>query len=86
MTQKYTLEEFEAAKQAREERQAREEQERQERAEKEAARRAWIRDGGTNGDFERAWPELRDEARKRRIMDADQRAREEMRASGVSRI
>jgi hypothetical protein len=65
--QRYTLEQFEADKAAREERQAKEEEERRERAEKGAARAAWIRDGGSERDFERAWPELRDEARKRRL-------------------
>ncbi len=86
MGKRYTLEQFEADKQARKEREAREEQDRRERAEKESARRAWICDGGTNGDFERAWPQLRDRMRGQRIADADRRAREEMRASGVSRI
>jgi hypothetical protein len=84
--QRYTLEQFEADKAAREERQAKEEQERRERAEKGAAKAAWLRDGGSERDFERAWPELRDEARKRRVADADQRARAGQRASGVSRI
>ena len=86
MGERYTLEQFEADKQAREEREAKQKEERQEKAEREAARRAWIRDGGNPRDFERQWPELRDEARKQRVMSADARAREGMRASGVSRI
>jgi hypothetical protein len=86
MTQKYTLEQFEADRQAREEREAKEEEERRERADKGAAKAAWIRDGGNARDFEREWPTLRDEQRRRRVMDADQRARANHRASGVSRI
>ena len=54
--------------------------------EKETARKAWIRDGGSEADFEKAWPKLRDEGRRLRVMDADRKARETMQASGVSRI
>jgi hypothetical protein len=86
VSKRYTLEQFEADKQAREARQAREEEERKERAEKENARRAWLRDGGSESAFSKAWPEMRDEARKQRIMDADQRARASQRAQGISRI
>lgn len=86
MGERYTLEQFEADKQAREEREARAEEDRRERAEKESARRAWVRDGGSESAFSKAWPQLRDEARRRRIMDADQRARESQRAQGISRI
>jgi hypothetical protein len=86
MPGKYSLEQFEADRQAREEREAREEEARKERTKREAARRAWVADGGREADFARAWPGLRDEARKRRIMDANQRARAGQRASGVSRI
>ncbi len=86
MSKPYTLEEFEAYRQAREERETREREERQEKTARDSARRAWIRDGGSERDFERQWPSLRDEARKRRIMDADQRARESQRSAGVSRI
>lgn len=86
MGERYTLEQFEAEKQAREEREARQEEERQERAEKESARRAWILDGGNARDFERQWPTLRDEARRKRVADAGQKARAAQRASGISRI
>jgi hypothetical protein len=47
---------------------------------------AWVGDGGSEADFEREWPTLRDEGRRRRVVDADRRAREEMRAYGPSRI
>jgi hypothetical protein len=86
MAGKYTLEQFEADKQAREEREARAEEARRERAEKGAAKAAWLRDGGSARDFEREWPTLRDEARKKRVMDADSRARERQRHTGVSKI
>jgi hypothetical protein len=72
---KYTSEQFEADRQARQEREAKEEEERHARAEKESARRAWLADGGRAGDFERQWPQLRDEARRRRVADADREAR-----------
>ncbi len=86
MGERYTLEQFEAEKQAREEREAKQKEERQEKAEKESARRAWILDGGNARDFERQWPALRDEARRKRVMNADQRAREGQRSAGVSKI
>jgi hypothetical protein len=54
--------------------------------EKESARRAWLADGGRGADFEKEWPELRDEGRRQRVMSADRHARETMQASGVSRI
>ncbi len=82
----YTREMFEEYRRQQDEKAAKEAEERQERMEKEGARRAWIHDGGNARDFERQWPQLRDEARRRRIADADQRARERMRSSGVSRI
>jgi hypothetical protein len=86
MAGKYTLEEFMADKQAREEREVKEARERKERQEKQNARRAYLAEGGTEAEFERAWPEMREEARRRRVMDAEREAREGQRASGVSRI
>jgi hypothetical protein len=86
MGKRYSLEEFEEYRRQQDERAAKQEEERKERVEKNSARRAWTRDGGSERDFERAWPEMRDAARKRRIMDADQRARASQRGSGVSRI
>jgi hypothetical protein len=86
VSKRYTLEQFEADKQAREERETREREERQEKTAKDTARRAWLRDGGSERDFERAWPEMRDQARKQRIMDADSRARASQRAQGISKI
>jgi hypothetical protein len=86
MTGKYTKEMFERDLKARREQEAREEEERKERAEKGAAKKAWRADGGSEDAFEKAWPELRDEARRRRVADAAQRARASQRAQGLSRI
>jgi hypothetical protein len=84
--ERYTLEDFEAYRREQEEKAAKEEEARSARIEKENARRAWKADGGSEADFEKAWPKLRDEGRRLRVMDADRRARETMQASGVSRI
>ena len=86
MTGKYTQEMAEEYRRKQEERAAREAQERSERMEKESARRAWVADGGRAADFEKEWPKLRDEGRRRRVVDADKQAREAMRATGISRI
>ena len=67
-------------------REAREEEERREKTEKGSAKRARLREGGNARDFGREWPTLRDEMRPQRVVEADRRAREEMRLSGVSRI
>lgn len=58
----------------------------QERIEKEAARLEWMADGGTSERFEKEWPKLRDEGRRRRVVDADKHARDAMRMSPTSRI
>jgi hypothetical protein len=86
MPEKDSLEEFERHRQAGEEREAREEEARRERVEKESAKRVWIRDGGNARDFERSWPELRDEQRRRRTLDADERARASHRLQSHSKI
>jgi hypothetical protein len=86
MTEHYTAEMHQAHVEVEEKRRAEEEQQRQERSERETARRAWLADGGREADFEKAWPKLRDEGRRQRVMDADKRARQEMRNSGVSKI
>jgi hypothetical protein len=86
MTERYTLEDHEAYVEAEQKRKAQEKQQRQERSEKESAKKAWLADGGKEADFEREWPGFRSEVRKQRVMDADQRARENQRAAGVSKI
>jgi hypothetical protein len=86
MSGKYTIDMYEQFREEQDEKAAKQEEERRERTEKESARRAWLADGGAAADFERAWPELRDEGRRRRVMDADKHAREMMRAHGPSRI
>jgi len=83
---KYTTEIHEAYRKEQDEKAAREAEELRERMEKETARRAWTSDGGREADFEKAWPKLRDEGRRRRVIDANRRAREVMRSSGVSAI
>ena len=85
----YTKEMHEAYRKEQDEKTAKEAQERdhrRQRMERANARRAWLADRGSQADFEKAWPSLRDEGRRRRVMDADRRAREAMQASGVSRI
>jgi hypothetical protein len=86
VTGKYTQEMYEEYRKDQDEKAAKEEQERRERTEKESARQAWVADGGRAEDFEKEWPKLRDEGRRRRIVDADRQAREAMRESNVSRI
>jgi hypothetical protein len=83
---RYTLEDHEAYRKEQDEKAAKEAEEQRERMEKETARRAWLADGGSDKDFQREWPKLRDEGRRRRVVDADRRAREEMRAHRPSRI
>jgi hypothetical protein len=82
----YTKEMHEAYRKEQDEKAAKEAQECGQRMESANARRAWLADGGSEADFEKAWPSLRDEGRRRRMMDADCRARETMQARGVSRI
>jgi hypothetical protein len=86
MSGTYTKEMHEAYRRNVDEQAKRKEEANRERTERESARQAWIRDGGAEADFQREWPRLRDEGRRRRIVDADRRAREMMQASGVSRI
>jgi hypothetical protein len=64
--ERYTLEEHEAYRKEQDEKAAKEEEARNERTEKASARRAWMADGGSEADFEKAWPQLRDEGRRRR--------------------
>lgn len=56
MSERYTMEQFLADKEAREKEQERREQERSERTEKGEARRAWKDEGSSEEDFEREWP------------------------------
>lgn len=86
MGETYTKEMYEAYRLQQDEKATREAEELREKMEKESARRVWLSDGGGEADFEKAWPKLRDEGRRRRVVDADRRAREEQQASRVSRI
>ena len=86
MSEKYTLEQHQEYRRQQDEKAAREEQERRESVEKGNAYNAWVRDGGRPADFEREWPKLRDELRRRRLVDADEQARAAHRSTGVSAI
>jgi len=81
---RYTKEMHEAYRKEQDEKREREERERRERIEKENARHAYLAEGGTADEFERGWPEMWEEARRRRVLERE--AREGMRSSGVSRI
>jgi len=84
--ERYTLEDHEAYRKEQDEKAAKEAEERREQLEKDSALCVWLADGGREADFKKEWPKLRDEGRRRRVVDADRRAREQMQASGVSRI
>jgi hypothetical protein len=86
MVENYTAEMHEEYRRKVDEQAAKEEEANRERTEKESARRAWLADGGRVADFEKEWPKLRDVGRRRRVMDADKHAREQMRIHGPSRI
>jgi hypothetical protein len=51
-----------------------------------SARRSWKASGGTEAAFDQAWPSMWEEMLKRRTIDADRLARQEMYQSGTSRI
>jgi hypothetical protein len=86
MSGKYTEKDHEEYRRKVDEQAAKEERERRERIEKEGARQEWVREGGDPDDFENEWIWMRDEGRRRRVVDADRHARETMRASRVSSI
>jgi hypothetical protein len=86
MGEMYTQEDHEEYRRKVDEQAKKEEEARREKMERETARRAWLADGGKEGDFEKAWPKLHDEGRRRRVMDADKHAREMQRVHGPSRI
>jgi hypothetical protein len=86
MSERYTIEQHEEYRARVDAEQAAKEQARREKMEKETARRGFIKEGGTEEQFERAWPELRDQARHQRTLDRDKAAREAHRAHSSSRI
>lgn len=73
-----TVEEFEERRAAQEEAEGKAAKERREAHDKEAARRAWVAEGGDEAAFERQWPELRAEALRKRTA---QRQEQQRRAS-----
>jgi hypothetical protein len=58
----------------------------EERLARDSARRSWKASGGTEVAFDQAWPSMWEEMLKRRTIDADRLARQEMHQSGTSRI
>jgi hypothetical protein len=84
--ERYTLEDHEAYRKEQDEKAAREKRKRREQIEKKGALAAWVREGGDPEEFETEWIWMRDEARRRRVMDLDSSAREEMRSGPTSRI
>jgi hypothetical protein len=58
----------------------------EERLARDSSRRSWKASGGTEAAFDQAWPSMWEEILKRRTIDADGQARQEMARSGVSRI
>lgn len=58
----------------------------EERLARNSARRSWKASGGTEAAFDQAWPSMWEEMLKRRTIDADRLARQEMYQSGTSRI
>jgi hypothetical protein len=86
MGRKITAEEHEEYRARVDAEEAAKEQQQRERVERATARRGFLREGGTEEQFERAWPELRDRARHQRALDRDRAAREAQRAQSGSRI
>ena len=89
----------ELKREATERREAAEAEERREREARQAERQkakeerlkhamfdSWVAKGGTPGEFEAAWPDLKAEHLKRRPLEDEHEARMLRRASGVSRI
>jgi hypothetical protein len=83
MSERYSREDHERYRREVEAQLRREAQERRE-ATKEAARRAWVADGGSPASFERAWETLEADRRKERLRKASTAARETQR--GISTI
>ena len=86
MSPKYTREMHEEYRREQVEKAAKEERERRERLEEDIARRAYMAEGGTEEEFEKAWPQMREEGRRQRAMSREREAREGQRARGLSRI
>jgi len=58
----------------------------QERLARDSARLRWKASGGTEATFDQAWPSMWEEMLKRRTVDADRVARQEMTRSTISHI
>jgi hypothetical protein len=81
--QRYTMADHESYRREVEAQAEREAQERR-AATRDAAKKSWIKDGGTPQSFERAWDQLEAEQRKERLREAGEAARQAQR--GTSRI
>jgi hypothetical protein len=82
----YTKEQFEQRLLEKADEDKQKKAELKEKSEKASARMAWLADGGSEADFEKQWPTMRDEARRQRLMGAEHRVYEAYRASRTSRI
>jgi hypothetical protein len=81
MTERYTLEQFEADKQAREEEARKEQEHARERVLEGNQKRLWISEGGTAETFETAWPRIKaamETARAERVVAQEHQARSAM--------
>jgi hypothetical protein len=83
MTERYTMAQHMEYRRREDEKAEREVQERR-AATREAAKKAWVADGGTPQSFESAWKGLQDEQRKERLREASTAARQAQR--GISTI
>jgi hypothetical protein len=81
--QRYTMADHEQYRREVEAQAEREAQERRE-ATREAAKKAWVADGGSTSSFERAWDRLEEDRRKERLQAAADAARAHQRQySGI---
>ena len=82
--------EAEAAEERKRQARRAQEQAKRERVEDERMKamvfRSWTANGGTAGEFEDAWPEIKADMLKQRTIERESRAREDMRMGSHSRI
>ena len=83
---RYTIEDHERYRKEVAEQAAREQRERQEWGAKGAARIEHLRAGGTEKEFEAAWPGIRQEQLKKLSVDTDAEGRAAQRGMGISSI
>ena len=76
----------EREKQARIRQERAERQKEEEERAKRSALTSWTLNGGTEAEFEEAWPSLRLEMLKRRVLEDEANARADQRRSGISSL